>query len=179
MFGGSTQPDFYNIYDSPDGGTYALLAQVPGTQNVYLTGYTGSADRWYYLTAEVGGLESAPSATVRAEPATTVSTMSIVSPSDGQTGVSTAPTISWNAASGAANYYLAVKANDEATIIWAYWVPSSVTSVTYGETTEQVLVPPVENPLHAGTTYKIFIVAVNALNWGHNSGGFFSFTTSP
>lgn len=183
MYGGQTRPTEYNIYESPDGGTYSLLATVPGSQPVYVTGYTGTDDRWYYVTAVQDGVESAPSEVVRAQPSITTHTMTIVSPSDGQTGVSRTPTISWDPVSGAESYYVTVKASDGVTMVWAVSVLAPASSVEYGTAMsppeEIVLVPPVEYPLLADTDYCIFIIAVNMLNWGFNSGGMFHFTTGP
>ncbi len=87
----------------------------------------------------------------------------LLMPTDGATGVSTTPTLTWTASTYATQYFVYVKKDSDA----AYPAPTAVTTTSFTIT----------NPLAASTLYDWHVVADN--NSGMATSATFTFTTGP
>lgn len=107
----ATNASGYNVERSPDGSTFAAIAQLGSTATTYVdTGLTGGAAYYYRVSAFNSAGSSAYSNIAMnstqlqaAAPATAPSAPYAPSPADGATGVNTNVTLTWNDA-GAQTY---------------------------------------------------------------------------
>jgi hypothetical protein len=153
----------FNIYKLAGGANFIKVNLNPFPDNTFRPDDLEDAE--YYVTSvNADGDESAPSETILVILGlTNHDSMTGVSPTDDEIDVSTVPTISWDAYPGAT--YYAVWLISGGGPIWGIRVPASRTSVTFGSTNGDMIIPPTENPLLSNTEYSLYIMVINSDNW--------------
>lgn len=161
----------FNLYSSSDGNNFTKVAQITSDQLFHiwvLFRRTVSSLTYFYITAENASGESPPSLLIFADPSRVAwGGVTGLTPSDGQTGVSTTPTLSWTAVPGAVAYGVGVDDPVLDHTIYTVGVSSSVTSIPYGQTSGPgVMAGWAEvSSLSPGRSYKWEVHAIDATNW--------------
>jgi len=153
----------FNIYKLAGGANFIKMNLNPFPDNTFYPENLEDAE--YYVTSvSAGGDESVPSETILIIPGLTIHDgMTGVSPVKDETDVSTVPTISWDAYPGAMYYVVWLVSGGGP--MWGIRIPANRTSVTFGSTAGDMIIPPTENPLLPNTEYSLYIMVINSNNW--------------
>jgi hypothetical protein len=175
----------YNLYMSTDGTVYSNVTTtvvITQIQNMYVFRADSTQNSYFRTTAVVNGVETSPSTPVFLDYTNrnNMPSITITSPSNGQTNMSLTPTFTWTAYSGAAEYVILV---EDATL--STWLlkkcTSTTTTWTYGSSTGiSVTYSDTLSPLKANTQYSFIVWAIDssgAKKAGPTHG--ITFTTQP
>ncbi len=174
----------FNLYSSSDGNNFTKVAQITSDQLFHIWAdfrQTVSSLTYFYITAENTAGESPPSQLIFADPSRVAwGGVTGLTPSEGQTNVSTTPTLSWTAVPGAVAYGIGVDDKVLDHTVYTVGVSSSVTSIPYGQTSGPgVLAGWAEvSSLSPGRAHWWEVHAIDATNWAFAYSNHVNFTTA-